>query len=63
MERKEKGNEQFRKGNLQGALAAYKIAGFPTTFLLNPEGRIVARNDALRGDVLAQTLALFMPGR
>ena len=38
-------------------LKLYRITGYPTTFLIDPEGVIVARENELRGERLATTLA------
>ncbi len=38
-------------------LDSYHVTGYPTTFLIDPEGVIVAREGDLRGERLAKTLA------
>ena len=38
-------------------LEAYRITGYPTTFLVDPNGVIVAREGELRSHSLAETLA------
>jgi len=38
-------------------LDAFRVTGYPTTFLVDPEGVIVERGNTLRGEALAETLA------
>ena len=38
-------------------LDAYRVQGFPTTFLIGPEGKIVAKDSELRGTALMDTLS------
>ncbi|MBX2819956.1 MAG: TlpA family protein disulfide reductase [Rhodothermaceae bacterium] len=51
-----------RQGNdsLSAVLEAYKITGYPTTFLIDPEGVIVAKEGELRGERLAETLRTYV---
>jgi|GEM_PF-5043023 len=48
-----------RQGNdsLSAVLDTYKINGYPTTFLVDPDGVIVAKEGELRGERLAETLS------
>ena len=39
----------------------YRIDYFPTLFLLDPEGRIIARGGELRGESLAKMLRTLYP--
>lgn len=41
-------------------LADLKVTGFPTLYLIGPDGRIVAKGDKLRGEALAKTLEALM---
>ncbi|MEM6647322.1 MAG: TlpA disulfide reductase family protein [Bacteroidota bacterium] len=38
-------------------LDAFRVTGYPTTFLVDPDGVIVERGSSLRGETLAKTLA------
>ena len=46
--------------SLREVLDLYRITGYPTTFLIDPDGVIVARENQLRGKRLAATLARFI---
>ena len=41
-------------------LAAFGVQGFPTLFLLGPDGTVLAKGMELRGERLAETLAKFL---
>ncbi len=41
----------------------YRVTGYPTTFLLDPDGVIIAREGELRGERLAKTLAKYLGSR
>lgn len=41
----------------------YRVDGWPTLFLIGPDGRILAKGEALRGDKLEKTLTRFMDAR
>ena len=45
------------EGGANDILNAYRVTGFPTTYLVGPDGKIVAKESALRGETLARTLA------
>ena len=43
-------------------LDAYRVQGFPTTFLIGPDGKIVAKDSELRGTALMDTLSELLDG-
>lgn len=49
--------QQEEDSTMRDILDVYRITGYPTTFLVDPEGVIVAREGRLRGDNLSKTLA------
>ncbi len=52
--------QQEENENLREVLDTYRISGYPTTFLLNPEGVIIAREGRLRGRALGKTLEKYL---
>jgi thiol-disulfide isomerase/thioredoxin len=44
------------------ALGAYGISGFPTLFLIGPDGTLLAKGGALRGEELEKTIVRCMDG-
>lgn len=55
------GLEWVQVSNLMGwndpTVKLYNISGIPSPFLLDPDGRIIAKNDSLRGDKLLEQLS------
>lgn len=46
----------IQENDAGSVLRAFRVQGYPTTFLLGPDGRIVAKDEELRGDRLHETL-------
>lgn len=44
----------------QGILEAFEITAYPTTLLVDPDGKIVAKDESLRGEKLRETLERFL---
>ena len=52
--------QQEKSASTREILRSYRITGYPTTFLLDPDGVIIAREGELRGEFLGKTLAKFL---
>lgn len=59
VEKQELGWPQIAQDQDKSILKLYNVLGYPTTYLIDPEGRIVAKN--LRGPDLIRKLKSIFP--